>query len=69
MKKNKLAGYFVFISIFTVITAVVFIIQKSYNNLISPINQAKTSNLTKSIDPNLDIDTLLLIEQRKEYFP
>jgi len=69
MKKNKIIGYFVFISIFTVITTLVFIIQKSYSNLIGPINQAKASSLTKNIDPNLDIDTLLLIEQKKEYSP
>lgn len=69
MKKNKLAGYFVFISLFTVLTVLIFIIQKSYSNLMKPINTAKSSSLTKPIDPNLDIETLNLIEQKKEYSP
>lgn len=69
MKKSKLAGYFVFISIFTVLTVLIFIIQKSYSNLMKPIITAKSSSLSKPIDPNLDIETINLIEQKKEYSP
>lgn len=32
-----------------------------------PITETKISNLTKPIDPNLDIETIDQIEQRKEY--
>ena len=67
MKKSKIARYFVFISIFTVFTILIYIIQRSYGNLMKPINTAKSSNLSKPIDPNLDIETLNLIEQKKEY--
>lgn len=64
--KNKISGYFLFISIITLLTILVLVVQKSYNNLISPINQAKESNLTKTINPNLDVDTLNGIEKREE---
>lgn len=69
MKKNKIASYFIFISIFTVITLLVFIIQKSYQNLMGPVNQAKSSNLSKPIDPNLNVEIFQTIEQKKEYSP
>ena len=32
-----------------------------------PITETKSSNLTKPIDPNLDVETINLIEQRKLY--
>jgi len=67
MKKNKIVGYFLFISIFSFLSIFVYLVQKSYINLMGPITQTKTSNLTKPIDPNLDIETINLIEQRKEY--
>jgi len=67
MKKNKIVGYFLFISIFSFLSIFVYLVQKSYSNLMGPITQTKTSNLTKPIDPNLDVETINLIEQRKEY--
>lgn len=67
MKKNKIVGYFLFISIFSFLTIFIYLVQKSYSNLIGPVTETKSSNLTKPIDPNLDIETLNLIEQRKEY--
>ena len=67
MKKNKIIGYFLFISIFSFLTIFIYLVQKSYSNLMGPITQTKTNNLTKPIDPNLDVETINLIEQRKEY--
>ena len=67
MKKNKIIGYFLFISIFSFLTIFVYLVQKSYSNLMGPITETKTSSLIKPIDPNLDIETINLIEQRKEY--
>ena len=67
MKKNKIISYFLFISIFSFLTIFIFLVQKSYNNLMGPIVETKTSNLIKPIDPNLDTETINLIEQRKEY--
>ena len=67
MKKNNIVGYFLFISIFSFITIFIYLVQKSYSNLMGPVTQTKSSNLTKPIDPYLDTETLDLIEQRKEY--
>ena len=67
MKKNKIIGYFLFISIFSCLTIFVYLVQKSYSNLMGPITETKSSNLTKPIDPAFDVGTINLIEQRKEY--
>jgi hypothetical protein len=67
VKKNKIIGYFLFISIFSFLTIFVYLVQKSYGNLMGPIIETKSSNLTKPIDPTLDVDTINLIEQKKEY--
>ncbi|MFA5827804.1 MAG: hypothetical protein WC841_00375 [Candidatus Shapirobacteria bacterium] len=67
MKNNKVVGYFLLISIFSFLAIFVYLVQKSYSNLIGPIGETKASNLTKPIDPVLDVETINLIEQRKEY--
>lgn len=67
MKKDKIISYFLFISIFSFLTIFVYLVQKSYGNLMGPVTETKSNNLTKPINPNLDVDTLNLIEQRKEY--
>lgn len=64
MKKNKLSRYLIFISIFTLLAVFVAIVQKSYSNLMGPINQVKSSNLVKPINPSLDLETLKDIEKR-----
>lgn len=67
MTKNKISKYFLFISIFTFIAIFFFIVQQSYNKLMTPINLAKNSDLIKPINPNLDIETLNLVETRQKY--
>lgn len=64
MKKNKISTYFMVISIFTFIAVFVFVVQKSYDNLMRPINEVKQSVIIKPIDPNLDLSTLQEIENR-----
>lgn len=66
MKKQKISKYLIFISVFTFITVFVLVVEKSYNNLMGPINQAKSGNLTKPINPNLDFKTLEEIEKKEE---
>lgn len=66
MKKTKISHYFIIILLFTLVTFFAVVVQKSYSNLIGPIQKAKESNLTKPIDSNLDIDTLKLVEDHLE---
>lgn len=64
MKKTKLSSYFVFIAFFTLITILVTIIQKSYANLIDPINKVANISYNKIIDPKLDLDIIEDIEKK-----
>lgn len=66
MSKNKISQYIIFISIFTLVSIFITVAQKSYANLIGPINQVKSSNLIKPINPEIDLDTLKLVESRLE---
>ena len=65
MKKTKLSTYAIFISLITFLAIFFFVVQKSYNNLLKPINDTKASNLLKPIDPNLDTSVLDEIENRQ----
>jgi hypothetical protein len=67
MKKAKISAYFLFISIITFAAIFIFIVQKSYDSLMKPINQAKISNTSKPIDPKLDTSVLDLITKRQYY--
>lgn len=66
MIKNKISSYFVFIVIVTLFTVFVFIVQKSYDNLMKSSIQAKNSQLTKPIDLNLDVNTVSEIEKKED---
>lgn len=66
MKKNKFSQYLIFISLLTFVTVFILIIQSSYAKLIGPIKKAQTSDLTKPIDPNLDLEVLNEIEKREK---
>lgn len=68
MKKTKISTYFLFISIFTLVTILVTIIQKSYSNLIGPINKIQTSSYEKIIGTDLDLEILDEIEMRPVNF-
>lgn len=69
MTKKRFSTYFLFIAIITLCTIFVLVVQKSYENLIGPIEQAQGSNLIKPINPNLDTNTLDQIEKREELPP
>lgn len=58
MKKTKFSTYFVFISFFTLVTILVVIIQKSYSNLIDPINKVSSPSLGRVINPELDLEII-----------
>lgn len=64
MEKTKFSTYFVFISFFTLATILVTIIQKSYSNLIGPINKVQVSSYDKTIDPQLDLEIIDEIGKR-----
>ena len=64
MKKNKLSVYLLAFSIFTFAATFIYVVQKSYNSMMKPINDAKQSVIIKPIDPNLDTTTLDEIEKR-----
>lgn len=65
MKKNKISLYAILVSVFTLLAIFFFVVQKSYSNLMKPINDTKASNILKPIDPNLDVSILDEIENRQ----
>ncbi len=67
MKKNKLSTYLVVIAVVTFLAIFTLIVQNSYSKMIGPLKQPQVNNLIRPIDPNLEIDTLLQIENRQEY--
>lgn len=67
MEKNKISAYFLFISVFTLITIFFIVVQKSYSNLLTPTVEVKKNDLLKPVDPSLEISVLDDIEQRKYY--
>ena len=66
MKLINYSKYFVFISVLTAAAIFFIIFNGSYNNLIKPLNEIQTSNLLKSFDAKLDLDTINKINQREE---
>ena len=69
MKKSKISGYLIFISIFTVVTVFTLIMQKSYSNLISPTKQAQVSDTSKGINPELDVSVIDEIKNKQHIDP
>jgi hypothetical protein len=67
MKKTKLSGYFVFISVFTFLAIFIVIVQRSYSNLMGPIKSVESNALLRPINPELDTGILEAIENRQEY--
>lgn len=62
MKKENISKYIIFIGISTLIAIFIILVQTSYNNMMGPIKKAQNSDLTKPINPDLDIDTIIQIE-------
>ena len=54
MNKNKLTHYFLFIAILTLITVFFVIYNRSYKNLITPVNNVKTNELLKPFNPEIN---------------
>lgn len=67
MKKTKLSGYFVFISVFTFFAIFIVVVQQSYSNLMKPIKSVESNILLRPINPELDTGILEEIESRREY--
>lgn len=65
MKKNKLSTYFIFISIFTVVTLFMLIVQRSYSNLVGPLKKIDSSRFLSPINPQLDLEVISNIEKRE----
>lgn len=66
MLKDKISRYFVVLSIFTFLAIFFFVVEQSYNNLISATADVKNSPLINSVSPNLDTEVLDEIEKRQE---
>jgi hypothetical protein len=66
MKKINLSFYFIFIAFFSFITIFSVIVQKSYNNLMTPIKLVESNILLTPINPELNIDIIKEIESRPE---
>jgi len=67
MNKVKFSSYFIFISILTLITILVILVQNSYTNLVTtPKSNVESNTLLSAINPNLDLDVLTEIESRQE---
>lgn len=66
MKNNRFSLYFVFVSFFTLTTVFIYLVQKSYFNLLKPQNEVKNNALLKEINPNLDLSVISEIESRSK---
>lgn len=69
MKKTKISSYLIFISVFTVLTVFVLVMQKSYNNLIAPTKQAQISDTGKGINPELDRSAIDIMKAKQHINP
>lgn len=63
--KKKFSRYFILISIFTCLAVFIFVVQKSYDNLISASVDQQDYSLIKTVSPNLNIQVLDEIEKRR----
>lgn len=67
MNKVKFSFYFIFVSILTLITILVIMVQNSYTNLVTtPKSNVESNTLLSNINPNLDLDVLDQIESRSD---
>ena len=66
MLKN-LSKYLLFISIATFITVFIFIVQESYDKLISTQKKISADTILKPINPVLDTSILDVLEKKQEY--
>lgn len=64
MKKTKISFYFIFISLFTLITLLFSIVEKSYFSFLKPQKILENNALLNEFNPNLDLTLFSLIEQK-----
>ncbi|MFA6249975.1 MAG: hypothetical protein WC686_00535 [Candidatus Shapirobacteria bacterium] len=67
MKKSKLSSYLITFSVITFLTIFFLIAENSYSKMVGPIKIAQANNLMTPVDPNLDSDVVLQIENRDEF--
>lgn len=66
MNNKKTPSYLVFISIFTLVTVLIMIAHKSYDNLVRPTEVVMTSENVKPLNTTIDLSVLEEIEKREE---
>ena len=67
MNKVKFSFYFIFVSVLTLITILIILAQNSYTNLVTtPKSNIQSNTLLSTINPSLDLDVLVQIENRQE---
>ena len=69
MDKNKISKYYLIISLITLISVMVFIIQQSYSNLLADSKKISQDVTVKPLDPNINIEVLDLIEKKLHFDP
>ncbi len=63
--KKQFSRYFILVSLLTCIAVFFFVVQKSYENLISASTHQEDYSLIKTVSPNLNIQVLDQIEKRR----
>jgi len=69
MDKHKISKYYLIISLITLVSVMVFIIQQSYSNLLADTQKISQDVTVKPLDPNIDIEVLDLIEKKLHFDP
>ena len=69
MDKHKISKYYLIISLVTLVSVMVFIIQQSYSNLLADSKKISEDVTVKPLDPNIDIEVLDLIEKKLHFDP
>lgn len=69
MDKHKISKYYLIISLITLVSVIVFIIQQSYSNLLADSNKISNDVTIRPLDPNIDIEVLDLIEKKLHFDP
>jgi len=69
MDKHKISKYYLIISLITLVSVMVFIIQQSYSNLLADSKKISEDVTVKPLDPAIDIEVLDLIEKKLHFEP
>lgn len=66
MKKNNISLYFLAVSFMSFVAIFFLITTKSYENLTSSINTVQSNSIGKTIDLDLKLDVINMIESREK---